>query len=187
MATVLEYMTAPTSSMALVVSLLVVPILLTPILTNRTTNNSSSRLLSQLWSHIQNRKNVNGSEIVSLRVYPRVLQGNGDPRLLGRTQNINFPDVHPFLIASEASIVELNSRLRKNGADPITMERFRPNVVIKGNTPWTEDSWKVVHFSNNNNKTPANEQDPPLSSSLSTRHRRPLCAVPGTECESGNG
>ncbi|XHG08468.1 hypothetical protein AWENTII_011564 [Aspergillus wentii] len=78
---------------------------------------------------------------------PRILQGNGAPQLLGRTQSTNFPDVQPVLIASEASIAELNSRLRKNGADAITIERFRPNIVIKGNAPWAEDSWKLVCIS----------------------------------------
>ncbi|KAA8644385.1 hypothetical protein EYZ11_001375 [Aspergillus tanneri] len=77
---------------------------------------------------------------------PRILRGNGDPRLLGRTQSTNFPDVHPVLIASESSIAELNSRLKTNGADPITIERFRPNIIIKGNAPWTEDSWKLVRI-----------------------------------------
>ena len=80
---------------------------------------------------------------------PRIMKGNGDPRLLGRTQSVNFPDVHPILIASEASIAELNTRLCQKGADPITVERFRPNIVIKGNTPWTEDSWKLVRFNDN--------------------------------------
>ncbi|KAK1146403.1 hypothetical protein N8T08_003190 [Aspergillus melleus] len=78
---------------------------------------------------------------------PRILQGNGDPRLLGRTQSTNFPDVHPVLIASEASLKELNGRLEKNGAEPITVERFRPNVIIRGSAPWIEDSWKVVRIS----------------------------------------
>lgn len=83
---------------------------------------------------------------------PRILQGNGDPQVLGRAQSTNFPDVHPILIASEASIAELNARLRKIGVEPITIERFRPNIIIKGNAPWTEDSWKVVRFNNQTEK-----------------------------------
>ncbi|KAF9888072.1 hypothetical protein FE257_009337 [Aspergillus nanangensis] len=84
---------------------------------------------------------------------PRIMQGNGDPRLLGRTQNVNFPDVHPVLIASETSIAELNVRLKKNGADPITIERFRPNIIIRGNVPWTEDSWKTVRISSSSSSS----------------------------------
>lgn len=78
---------------------------------------------------------------------PRVLKGNGAPTLLGRVQTTGFPDVFPILIASEASLSELNSRLNRKGVDPITVERFRPNIVIKGQTPWSEDSWKTVRIS----------------------------------------
>ncbi|PYI11399.1 hypothetical protein BO78DRAFT_393349 [Aspergillus sclerotiicarbonarius CBS 121057] len=78
---------------------------------------------------------------------PRMLKGNGDPRILGREQSTFFPDVHPVLIASEASINELNERLVGKGQEEITVERFRPNVVIKGVVPWEEDSWKVVRIS----------------------------------------
>lgn len=113
---------------------------------------------------------------------PRVLQGNGEPRLLGRTQGTNFPDVHPILIASEASIMELNSRLRHSGAESITVERFRPNIVIKGNTPWTEDSWKVVRFNH-----PANAEHEQLPSSpaldLDIVARCARCQVPNVNPE----
>ncbi|KAL2217598.1 MOSC N-terminal beta barrel domain-containing protein [Thermoascus aurantiacus ATCC 26904] len=74
---------------------------------------------------------------------PRVLRGNADPRLLGRTQHTFFPDVLPLLIASEASLAELNARLERKGADPITVERFRPNIVVRGTQPWAEDRWKL--------------------------------------------
>ncbi|KAE8144450.1 MOSC-domain-containing protein [Aspergillus avenaceus] len=77
---------------------------------------------------------------------PRIMRGNGDPRLLGREQGVNFPDVNPVLIASEASVAELNARLVQNGADPITIERFRPNIIVKGTAPWSEDSWKLVRI-----------------------------------------
>ncbi|KAL3460235.1 MOSC N-terminal beta barrel domain-containing protein [Aspergillus heterothallicus] len=80
---------------------------------------------------------------------PRILKGNGDPKLLGRVQNTNFPDVHPVLIASQASIDELNSRLTGTGHEAITIERFRPNIIIRGDKekPWVEDWWKTVKIS----------------------------------------
>ncbi|KAI9367617.1 hypothetical protein BJX61DRAFT_527495 [Aspergillus egyptiacus] len=79
----------------------------------------------------------------------RILKGNGDPRLLGREEHTNFPDVLPLLIASEASMNELNSRLTRQGHAPITIERFRPNIIIRGDgaAPWAEDSWKTVRIS----------------------------------------
>lgn len=77
---------------------------------------------------------------------PRVLKGNGAPRLLGRVQTTGFPDVFPVLIASEASLAELNTRLARAGVDPITVERFRPNIIVRGEAPWSEDTWKVVRI-----------------------------------------
>ncbi|KAL1976235.1 hypothetical protein VTN31DRAFT_2517 [Thermomyces dupontii] len=78
---------------------------------------------------------------------PRVLRGNGAPERLGRTQHTFFPDVHPVLIASEASLADLNGRLEAKGEQPVTIERFRPNIIVKGNLPWSEDSWKLVRLS----------------------------------------
>ncbi|KAL4911090.1 hypothetical protein BDW74DRAFT_5614 [Aspergillus multicolor] len=79
---------------------------------------------------------------------PRVLKGNGDPRVLGRVQDTNFPDVLPVLIASQASIEELNDRLRAQGHEEISIERFRPNIIIRGHKggAWVEDSWKTVRI-----------------------------------------
>lgn len=77
---------------------------------------------------------------------PRTLKGNGAPVRLGRVQSIGFPDVFPVLIASESSLSELNSRLVAKGSDPITIERFRPNIIVKGGIPWSEDSWKTVRI-----------------------------------------
>lgn len=84
---------------------------------------------------------------------PRVLRGNGAPEILGREQYTNFPDVLPILIANEASIQELNSRLKEKGVDEITIERFRPNIVVKGGgegepEAWSEDGWKTVRIVN---------------------------------------
>jgi len=87
---------------------------------------------------------------------PRILQGNGAPDILGREESTNFPDVLPLQIANEASINELNSRLREKGHTEISIERFRPNIIIRGSNSespsdtapkaWTEDSWKTVRI-----------------------------------------
>ena len=77
---------------------------------------------------------------------PRICSGNGDPKRLGRTESVNFPDVLPVQIASESSLAELNERLKGAGESEITIERFRPNIIIKGREPWSEDSWKTVRI-----------------------------------------
>ncbi|RLL96812.1 hypothetical protein CFD26_105795 [Aspergillus turcosus] len=106
---------------------------------------------------------------------PRILQGNGDPRLLGREQSTNFPDVHPVLIASEASLAELNQRLLRNGAEPITVERFRANIIIRGSVPWAEDSWKTVRISS--------ERGQELDFDVVARCAR--CQVPNVDPDTG--
>ena len=48
---------------------------------------------------------------------------------------VSFADGYPYLIASTSSLNELNKRL----SEPIPMSRFRPNIVVEGLFPWTED------------------------------------------------
>lgn len=55
-------------------------------------------------------------------------------------QRVGFADGFPFLLISEASLDDLNSRL----LNPVTMSRFRPNIVISGCEAYEEDSWKVI-------------------------------------------
>jgi uncharacterized protein YcbX len=50
-----------------------------------------------------------------------------------------FSDGFPLLVASSASLADLNRRLAERGAAPVAMERFRPNLVIDGLQPWDED------------------------------------------------
>ncbi len=53
---------------------------------------------------------------------------------------VSFADGYPFLIISEASLADLNTRLQS----PITMERFRPNIVVSGTEPYAEDGYARV-------------------------------------------
>lgn len=59
--------------------------------------------------------------------------------------SVNFADGFPFLIVSEESLEELNSRL----ADKLPMGRFRPNIVLKSpgsKIPHYEDYIKAVQI-----------------------------------------
>jgi len=55
-------------------------------------------------------------------------------------------DGFPILIASEASLDDVNRKLIASGKDCIPMSRFRPNIVIRGKSlkPFEEDTWKIV-------------------------------------------
>ena len=61
-----------------------------------------------------------------------------DPRYAGPGDRVGFPDAFPLLLLSRASLEELNRRLPR----PITVEHFRPNLVLEGCEPFAEDSWK---------------------------------------------
>ena len=55
---------------------------------------------------------------------------------------VSFADAVPLLLATDASLVDLNRRM----AQPLPMSRFRPNVTIAGSEPWEEDRWKLVRI-----------------------------------------
>lgn len=50
-----------------------------------------------------------------------------------------FSDGYPLLIISEASLLQLNERLQEAGREPLPMNRFRPNIVIKDVEAHDED------------------------------------------------
>lgn len=79
----------------------------------------------------------------------RNINVNGRADLYGKSQEHHFADVMSLQVASEASLKDLNKRLAKiPGADPLTIERFRPNIIVRGREdhPWEEDSWKRVRI-----------------------------------------
>ena len=63
-----------------------------------------------------------------------------DPRFAAANDRVGFADAFPFLLLSEASLAGLNRRLER----PLTMDRFRPNIVIDGCGPHAEDGWSRI-------------------------------------------
>jgi uncharacterized protein len=61
-----------------------------------------------------------------------------DRRYAPEGQMVSFADAYPFLVIGEASLADLNSRLEI----PVPMNRFRPNLVFSGGTPFCEDGWR---------------------------------------------
>jgi len=57
---------------------------------------------------------------------------------------VSFADGYPLMVLGEASLEDLNSRLE----GPLPMNRFRPNLVIKGSDAYAEDAWKRVRIGN---------------------------------------
>ena len=57
-----------------------------------------------------------------------------------------FQDGFPLLVASRASLAEVNRRLAATGAAPVTMARFRPNLVLAGVDAHGEDQLDEIVF-----------------------------------------
>ncbi len=57
-----------------------------------------------------------------------------------------FADGFPLLIASQSSLDELNARLQDKGRAPVTMDRFRPNIVVEGIEAFDEDHMGWMAF-----------------------------------------
>jgi uncharacterized protein YcbX len=56
---------------------------------------------------------------------------------------VHFADGYPFLLISRESLDDLNTRL----AEPLPMNRFRPNIVAAGGgAPYLEDGWRRIRI-----------------------------------------
>jgi len=53
-----------------------------------------------------------------------------------------FSDGFPYLLISQASLDDLNSRLGSS----VEMKRFRPNLVVSGTEAFAEDKWKKIRI-----------------------------------------
>lgn len=76
-----------------------------------------------------------GEAVRLIRVSPDMAR-NANPKFAGATPApLGFPDAYPVLVCNEASLEDLNQRLPER----IPMERFRPNLVLRGLPAWAED------------------------------------------------
>lgn len=57
-------------------------------------------------------------------------------------QALTFADGYPLLMIGQGSLDELNRRIGRE----LSMQRFRPNLVIAGAEPFAEDGWKKVRI-----------------------------------------
>ncbi|MBA2693161.1 MAG: MOSC domain-containing protein [Rubrobacter sp.] len=65
-----------------------------------------------------------------------------DPDFANPEDRVHLADGFPFLLISEASLGDLNSRLD----EPLPMNRFRPNLVVRGVELFAEDGWKNIRI-----------------------------------------
>lgn len=55
---------------------------------------------------------------------------------------LSFADGFPYLLANEASLRDLQNRCPAS----VSIEQFRPNLLVTGAAAWEEDTWKVVRI-----------------------------------------
>ncbi|GAB3722028.1 MOSC domain-containing protein [Spirosoma lituiforme] len=69
---------------------------------------------------------------------PETTHRDVDPAYAREQDAVSFADGYPYLLIGQASLDTLNQRLE----EPITMLRFRPNIVVAGSLPYEEDAWQ---------------------------------------------
>lgn len=64
-----------------------------------------------------------------------------DPDFSGADDRVSFADGFPLHLTTEASLAALGDLV---AGEPLTMTRFRPNVVVAGVEAWAEEGWTGV-------------------------------------------
>jgi uncharacterized protein len=67
-----------------------------------------------------------------------------NPEWAGEDVPMGFADGYPVLVTTTGSIAALNQYLQEQGQPPVTMDRFRANIVIEYDEPWAEDGWSSI-------------------------------------------
>jgi uncharacterized protein YcbX len=73
---------------------------------------------------------------------PETTQRRVNPQFASNGEIVSFADGFPYLLASSASLQNLNAQLES----PVPIHRFRPNIVISGAPPFAEDNWKLIQI-----------------------------------------
>jgi uncharacterized protein YcbX len=79
-----------------------------------------------------------GDSLRLVRMAPGFVRPQGKPEHLGEQTHTIFADAAPYLVANEASLDALNRELVSRGLTQVAMNRFRPNIVVRGLEPFAE-------------------------------------------------
>ncbi len=88
------------------------------------------------------------------------------PMRLFRGRLTGFADAAPVLVANMASLDDLVER----ASEPFGIERFRANLIVSNNQPWSEDTWTEFSIGD---------------ASLVARVEWPRCSVPQIDQDTG--
>ncbi len=79
-----------------------------------------------------------------VRMAPNHQRPQSKPELLGADTHTFFADAAPYLIANETSLQAVNQQLRQAKLEAVSIERFRPNIVIEGLNAFAEHKIKSL-------------------------------------------
>jgi uncharacterized protein YcbX len=77
---------------------------------------------------------------LDLVVMPESSNRKMDPRYAVQGESVSFADGMPYVMIGQASLDELNQRLEV----PVSMDRFRPNLVFSGGQAFEEDEFTRI-------------------------------------------
>lgn len=98
--------------------------------------------ISNWLSEILSYKN---SKIRLVRINKSNLRSIDSKYLKGENPQAAFADSFPYLLTSADSLNSLNSKLEDRGAKSVPMNRFRPNIVLKGLKPFSENKIEYLN------------------------------------------
>jgi uncharacterized protein YcbX len=78
---------------------------------------------------------------VRLVFFDEVAERTASAEWAGDGTPVTFADGYQVLITTTASLAALNADMEAHGEGNVGMERFRPNIVLETDAPWTEDGW----------------------------------------------
>jgi hypothetical protein len=67
-----------------------------------------------------------------VRMARDLIRPQSKPGLMGEHTSTLFADAAPYLLANEASLEQVNFKLMGKGLPALPMNRFRPNIVVRG-------------------------------------------------------
>lgn len=77
---------------------------------------------------------------VSMVIMPESTHRKVNSKYAVHAESVSFADGMPYLLIGQESLNDLNSRLE----NALPMNRFRPNIVFSGGSPYLEDSLRKI-------------------------------------------